>query len=458
MSKRKNNRLYLILAVALIALIALAIYKSKTRVKGEEIETAKVTERTIKELVSASGKIFPEKEVVISSDVSGEVVNLRVQEGDSVKVGDLLARIDPEAYESGVERGKAAVNSSKSQLAISKSNTENAKAQLAQIEAQLHNAERIHDRNKKLLADGVLSQADYEVSLSQLEALQANILASEASIRAAEENIKANEFAIKSAEASLKELQTSLKRTNIFAPVDGIISKLSIEEGERVVGTIQMTGTEMMRIANLSVMEVQVDVSENDILKVSIGDTVEIEVDAYLDRKFGGLVTEIANSATLVGTAAALTTDQVTNFIVKIRMEPATYQDLVTAEKPFPFRPGMSASVEINTRTEDNILAVPILAVTTRDINQTKKGKEGDTTLEEDLQEVVFVCQSDTLQMVQVETGIQDDTHIQIIKGLTKDQEVASGPYSIITRKLKQGDFFTRKQKKDNEKDEAENK
>ncbi|NND32371.1 MAG: biotin/lipoyl-binding protein [Saprospiraceae bacterium] len=447
---RKNNRLYIILAIVLVVLIGLAVYKSKTRVKGEEIEITKVTERTIKELVSASGKIFPEKEVVISSDVSGEVVNLYIEEGDSVKIGDLLARIDPEAYESAVDRGRAAVNSSKSQLAISRSNVENAKAQMAQVKAQLQNAKRIHDRNKKLLEDGVLSQADFEASLSDLESLQANMRAAEASLRSAEENIKANEFAIASSEAGLKELQTSLKRTNIFAPVDGIISKLDIEEGERVVGTIQMTGTEMMRIANLSIMEVQVDVSENDILKVTIGDTAEIEVDAYLDRKFGGAVTEIANSASLVGTAAALTTDQVTNFVVKIRMDPTTYQDLITVEKPFPFRPGMSATVEINTHTERDVLAVPILAVTTRDINKSKN-KDDNDDLEEDLREVVFVCQVDTLQMVRVETGIQDDSHIQILNGLSKDQEVASGPYSVVTRKLEQGDFYSRKEKGNNE-------
>ena len=300
MTIRKRNRLYLILFIALILLVALAIYKSKTRKKGEEVETAKVEMRTIKELVSASGKIFPEKEVVISSDVSGEVVKLMVEEGDSIQTGDLLALIDPEAYESAVERGRASVNNAKAQLAISKSNAENAKAQKAQIEAQFQNAKRIYDRNKQLYDQGVLSQAEYETSLADLDAMRANLLASEASLNSAHENIKANEFSVKSVEASLKELQTSLKRTNIFAPVDGIISKLDIEEGERVVGTIQMTGTEMMRIANLSVMEVQVDVSENDILRVSLGDTVEIEVDAYLDRKFLGIVTEIANSASTI--------------------------------------------------------------------------------------------------------------------------------------------------------------
>lgn len=452
MTNRKRNRLYLILFIALSILIALAIYKSKNRTKGEEVETTKVAIRTIKELVSASGKIFPEKEVVISSDVSGEVVKLMVEEGDSIRAGDLLAMIDPEAYQSAVERGAASVNNAKAQLAMSSSNAENAKAQKAQIQAQYQNAKRIYDRNKQLFEQGVLSQAEFETSLSDLEAMEANLIAADASLRAAEENIKANEFTVKSSEAGLRELQTSLKRTNIFSPVDGIISKLDIEEGERVVGTIQMTGTEMMRIANLSVMEVRVDVSENDILRVSLGDTAEIEIDAYLDRKFLGTVTEIANSASTVGTAA-LTSDQVTNFVVKIRMDQASYADLISAQRPFPFRPGMSASVEINTQTVKDILTVPILAVTTRDINALKKGDD-DPDQKEDLKEVVFRCENDTLQQVQVLTGIQDDTYIQIVEGLQKEDEVVSGPYSVVSRQLKQGDFFTRKdQKKDDRKE-----
>jgi HlyD family secretion protein len=214
-----------------------------------------------------------------------------------------------------------------------------------------------------------------------------------------------------------------------------------------------MTGTEMMRIANLSVMEVQVDVSENDILRVSLGDTAEIEIDAYLDRKFLGTVTEIANSASTVGTAA-LTSDQVTNFVVKIRMDQESYADLISAEKPFPFRPGMSASVEINTQTVRDILTVPILSVTTRDINALKKGDD-DPNKKEDLKEVVFRCESDTLQQVQVLTGIQDDTYIQILDGLNKEDEVVSGPYSVVSRQLKQGDFFTRKDKNKDDQEEV---
>lgn len=449
MAKRKRTRLYILLFVILAALIAGAIYKSKTRDKGEEVETAKVEKRTILELVSASGKIFPEKEVVISSDVSGEVVELLVEEGDSIRSGQLLARIDPEAYESAVERGEASVNSAKAQLAISRANVQNAKALVVQSEAQFANAKRVYERNKKLFDQGVIAESEYETSLAEYESSQANLNAAKASENSAAENVKANEFAIKSAEASLKELGTSLRKTTIFSPVDGIISKLDIEEGERVVGTIQMAGTEMMRIANLSIMEVQVDVSENDILKVAENDSADIEVDAYLDRKFKGIVTEIANSASSIGTTAALTTDQVTNFVVKIRMDPNSYADLVTTTQPFPFRPGMSASVDINTNAVEDVLALPILAVTTRDISK-KNGEtdtEEDIEIEEDLNEVVFLCKGDTLHMQKVVTGIQDDTYIHVVEGISEGEEVVSGPYSVVTRKLNQGDPFTRKEK-----------
>ncbi len=455
MAKRKKARTYLILLIILAVLAALAIYKSKTRVRGEVVETTKVERRTIKEIVSASGKIFPEKEVIISSDVSGEVVRMPVEEGDSVRAGDLLARIDPEAYESAVERGRASVNNSKAQLAIAKSNLENAKAQRAQVNAQYVNAQRVFDRNKELKSQGVIAEADYEKAEADMLAAKANLEAAEASIRSAEETIKANQFSIESAQASLKELQTSLKRTNIYAPVDGVISRLPIEEGERVVGTIQMTGTEMMRIANLSIMEVQVDVSENDILKVSVGDSADIEVDAYLERKFKGLVTEIANSASTVGTTSALTTDQVTNFVVKIRMDQNSYSDLITPVQPYPFRPGMSASVEINTQTVDDVLTVPIIAVTTRDINKKKEEEESD--LEEDLKEVVFVCSSDTVKMIPVVTGIQDDSYIRIVDGIDEGTEIVSGPYSTVARKLEEGDQFSRKDKDEDKEEDDEN-
>ncbi len=449
MAKKKRTRIYVLLAILVVALMAAAYFKGKNRQTGEEVQISEVKKRDIKELVSASGKIFPEKEVIISSDVSGEIVALPVEEGDSVKAGQILARIDPEAYLSQVERGTAGLNTTKAQLAISKSNAENNVAQLEQLQVQLDNASRRHERNKKLLEQGVISDAEFETTETELASAQANIRATKAGIRSAQENIRANEFSVKSAEASLKELRTSLKRTTIVAPVSGIVSKLDVEEGERVVGTIQMTGTEMMRIANLSIMEVQVDVSENDILKVSEGDTASIEVDAYLDRIFTGIVSEIANSATSVGSAAVLSSDQVTNFVVKILMDPNSYADLVSDHLPFPFRPGMSASVDINTSTVSDVITVPILAVTTRDLNEEEEG-------DEDIREVVFVAQGDSLYVQVVTTGVQDDSYIHIAKGLDVGEEIVTGPYATITRKLEDGDTYIRKEKSDKKNGDSE--
>ena len=431
----------MILVLVLAALMVAAYFKSKNRQTGEEVEISEVKKRDIKELVSASGKVFPEKEVIISSDVSGEIVALPIEEGDSVKAGQILARIDAEAYLSQVERGTAGLNTTKAQLAISKSNVNNNAAQLEQLQVQLDNAQRRHDRNKQLLEQGVISDVEFETTETEVATAKANIRATEASIVSAKERIRADEFSVKSAQASLKELQTSLKRTTIVAPVSGIVSKLDVEEGERVVGTIQMTGTEMMRIANLSIMEVQVDVSENDILKVSEGDTASIEVDAYLDRTFSGVVTEIANSATSVGSMTSLASDQVTNFVVKILMDPSSYSDLVSEHLPFPFRPGMSASVDINTRTVSDVIAVPILAVTTRDLNKDEDDGE------EDIQEVVFVTVGDSLHVQKVTTGVQDDSYIHISQGLEVGEEIVTGPYATITRKLEDGDTYIKKEK-----------
>ena len=249
-------------------------------------------------------------------------------------------------------------------------------------------------------------------------------------------------------------MKTNLRRTSIFAPMGGIVSKLNVELGEQVVGSVQMTGTEIMRIANLNSMEVQVDVSENDVLRVNLGDDVEIEVDAYLDRKFKGKVTEIANSASNTGTSISLNTDQVTNFIVKIRIDPDSYKDLIMKGKKFPFRPGMSASVDINTDTQVDVLSVPIQSVTTRedeekdDDEEEKKKKD-----EEEIREVVFVMQADTVLMLDVKTGIQDDEYIQIISGLEEGAEVVEGPYSAISRKLKSGMEVVKEDKEKKKKD-----
>ena len=452
MAKRKNNQLLIIiLVVVIVGLVALAIFKAKSKPSGTEVEVTKVELRTIKETVTASGKVFPEKEVKISSDVSGEVVELYVEEGDSVTSGQILAMIDPEAYESAVERGKATLNNSKSNLAMQQSSIQSSKAQVEQIEAQLKNARTIHERNAQLKQEGIISEADFEASEANLGQIEANLRSAEANYESAKKAAEAAEYSVKSAEAGLKELQTSLNRTTIAAPTSGIISKLSIEQGERVVGTIQMTGTEMMRLANFNSMEVQVEVSENDILRVNLGDSVDIEVDAYLDDTFKGVVTEIANSAANTGTGGqvVLTSDQVTNFIVKIRITPTSYAHLVKKTGGIPFRPGMSASVDIYTESAVNAPSVPIQAVTVRDLNEDAEDEPG---YEADDQEVVFVFEGDTARMATVKTGVQDNEFIQILEGLSKGEEVIEGPYSAVSRKIDPGDRVTRKEDDDKKK------
>ena len=449
--KKRSNWLLIILGLVIIGLIAMVIWRQKNKPKGVRIAAEKIEARTIVEKVAASGKVFPQTEVKISSDVSGEVVELYVEEGDSVVVNQILAKIDPDAYQSQVERGVASVNAAKAQLANSRSQIQNLTAQKEQIEAQLVNAREIHKRNEALKKDGVISDQDYDASLSNVKALEANLRSSEASIKAAEESAKASKYQVESSEASLKELRTNLNRTTIYSRMNGIVSMLSVEQGERVVGTIQMTGTEMMRIANLNAMEVRVDVSENDIPRVSLGDEVDIEVDAYLDRTFKGYVTQIANSATGTANSVSLTSDQVTNFEVRISIDPASYKDLISGNNPYPFRPGMSSSVEIYTERKEGIVGVPIQAVTTRNLDEDKNKKKRrantddseEEKAEEDLKEVVFLVSGDTVKMLEVQTGIQDDDYIEIksgVAGIQIGDEVVTAPYSAISRKLEEGE------------------
>jgi len=444
--KRKSRRwLLLVLLVMFMAALGFAYYKNKNKPKGEEVTFEEVSKRTIKETVSASGRIFPEVEVKISSDVSGEIVQLLVEEGDSVVGGQILAKIDPEAYVSAVERGRASLDNQKAQVSISKSQKLNNIAQKEQILASLENATQVHARNTKLKDDGVISEVEFQQSLSNLRSLEANLKAADAGISSADESIKAAQFQVQSSEATLKEMRTNLNRTTIRAPQSGIISSLSVEQGERVVGTIQMTGTEMMRIANLNAMEVQVEVSENDILKVAVGDQVNVEVDAYVDKIFKGEISEIANSAantTSVTGTASLNTDQVTNFVVKARIDPSSYSGVIGANSKYPFRPGMSAAVDIFTDSADDVLSIPIQAVTVR---------END---DKELEEVVFVYEADTARMIAVKTGIQDDDFIQVLEGLDMDQIVVSGPYSAVSKTIEEGSQLREKEEGDDEKSE----
>jgi len=434
----KKSFKYLIIATVILIIIAI-IGKRLGWFGNEnefEINTEKATKRTIVEIITANGKIQPETEVKISSDVSGEIVELNVKEGDEVIKGDLLLKIKPDTYISGIERMEASLNSSKANFA-------NSKARLAQVEAQFTQTELTFNRNKKLFEQGAISQSDFDNANSAYEMGKADV-------EAAKQTVVAANYSIKSAEASLKEANENLIKTSIYAPMSGTISKLSVEFGERVVGTMQMTGTELLRIANLNIMEVKVDVNENDIVHVKFNDTATIEIDAYTDQKFKGLVTSIANSSTSTSSTSLVTTDQVTNYEVKIRILPESYQNLIPKNNPkyYPFRPGMSATVDIQTKIERAVLSIPIQSVTTR-IDSTKnkinkmlkKANEEQIEKKEDSEykEYIFKFESNTntVSMIKVKTGIQDNNYIQIISGVNENDEVVSAPYSVISKKLK---------------------
>lgn len=392
----ENKKILKILLLVAAAMIILAIAGKKAGWFGKA-DSVKVTvetaeRRTMVETITANGKIQPEREVKLSPDVSGEIVELTVKEGDRVEKGQLLLRIKPDNYISQKERSIAALNSSK--------------ARLTQVEAQFIQAELSYKRSRQLFSERTISESDFE----QAEATHA----------VAKAEVDAARFSVTSAEASLKEADENLTRTSIYAPMSGTVSMLLVELGERVAGTNMMAGTEMLRVADMSRMEARVEVNENDIVKVKLGDTAIIEVDAYIGSKFRGIVTEIANSAK----TATITTDQVTNFDVKILVLPESYQALSN-----PFRPGMSATADIQTSRHTGTLAVPIQSVTTRaDTLNTSAISEPSL--------IVFVTDGRYALARNVETGIQDDTHIEIISGIEQGDRVISAPYSAISRRL----------------------
>ncbi len=446
---RKNRKLLWILA-AVVLLTVLAAMGKRMGWWGQtpplEVAVEKVALRDLTETVLASGKIQPVTEVKISSEVSGEIVALTIKEGDAVRKGQLLARINPEMMAAALDRNEAAVNNAKSGLA-------SARVRLRQLENLLRiNLEPAYRRTARLFEDKVATQAELEVARSQYEsALQ--------DIESAKEAVEGAVFMVQSARASQKEMKEQLARTNILSPMDGIVTKLSVELGERVVGTIQMAGTEMIRIADLTRMEVRVDVSESDVVRVKNGDSVMVEVDAYPGQKFSGMVREIANSSNssaLPGTGGA---DQVTNFLVKISLlgdNRATGDrsgvdkaaNPVSMVQRFLFRPGMSASAEITTRRVQGAVSVPINAVAVRDAegqatdpeseeSSTTKNPDQQNTNNEQIDEVVFVRSANKALLRKVTTGIQDDKHIQILSGLRSGEEVVTAPYSAVSRDLR---------------------
>ena len=420
----KSNKLLKILLATAVVLIVFAVIGKKAGWFGGKAEIKVTAEnpelRTITEIVTASGKIQPETEVKISPDVSGEIVELYIKEGDNVNKGDLLLKIKPDIYLSAVDRARAAVNSAKA-------NKANNEAFFEQIKAKYTQTKNAYDRNKILWEQETISKADYESALSSYEMVKAEL-------EAAKKSVESAMFSIESAKASLSETEENLRKTTIYAPMSGTISMLNVEKGERVVGTMQMAGTEMLRIANLNRMEVKVDVNENDIVKVILKDTALIEIDAYLGETFIGVVTEIANSANVSG----MTTDQVTSFVVKVLLLKQSYKHLISDNNPNPFRPGMSASINIQTNTKTNILTIPIQCVTTR-ADSIEKLNDIVVDTEAELKEVVFVVYNDSAILQTVKTGIQDNKYIEISEGLTEDDKVVTAPYSAISRRLKNG-------------------
>ena len=409
--------------------------------EGIKVATEKAAKRTIIETVTASGKVYPEIEVKVSSDVSGEIVELNVEEGDTVKRGKVVARIYADIYSTQRDQNVAVVNQAKAQVS-------NAQAALAGLKANLDQAQNTYNRQKKLVDDKVISRSEFEAAEQGLRSAQANY-------NAALQGIKGGEANIASAQAQLQTADKNLSRTTITAPMDGVISLLGVKKGERVSGNSFSVGTEIMRIADMASIVAQVDVGENDIPKVKIGDTAVVEIDAYNNRKFKGVVFKIANPSS---TTTSSSTD-VTNYTVHIRLLPDSYKDLVAKGKPFPFRPKMSASADIQTRTEKDVLSVPLNAVTTRDVKSDKKvatdtkdDKKDDNSnssaqtakpaaASDATEEVVFILQKDaTVKKVKVKTQIQDLNYIKISEGLKEGDEVIIGPYTIVSKTLKEGD------------------
>ncbi len=399
--KKKKKLLPIILVLALLVIIVLVIGKKQGMFGANfqlSVTSQTVESKDITELITANGKIQPKTEIKISPDVSGEIIQLNVKEGDDVQKGQLLVIIRPDIYIQALNQTEAGLNS--------------ARAMLAQAEARKMESELAYKRQKALYDQDAIAQSDFE--------------SAETALKVAEAEVRSAEFSVKSNEASVEQAKEELTKTKIYAPMSGTVSRLNVEQGERVVGTNMYEGTEMMVVANLDQMEVKVEVNENDIVKVSKNDTALVEVDAYLKRKFKGVVTEIANSANTDGTSG----DQVTNFDVKVLLLKDSYADLVEDDglKRFPFRPGMSATVDIQTNTRNDVISVPIQAVTTRTEGEGENAEK---------QEIVFLMREGRAFKQEVETGIQDNMNIEIVNGLKEGDEIITGPFNAISRSLK---------------------
>jgi HlyD family secretion protein len=454
--KPKSNRLlYSIIGAVIVLIVFLVVGRSQGwigKAKTIEVEMAKAKKTSITEKVSASGTVQPVIEVKLAPEVSGEITDLTVEDGDSVKLGDVLVKIRPDVWLSQLERSEAALNQQSA-------NAESSKANLSRAQATFIRSEQDYKRQEKLWNEKVISESEWQLA-------QQNYKIATNDLKSAEQSLEAAKFVVNSTQAGVKESRENVRRTTVNAPMKGVVSKLNVKKGERVVGTAQMAGTEMMRIADLNKMEVRVNVNENDIVRVHYNDSVIIDVDAYgnIGKQFKGIVTNIANTA-----RDKQSSDAITEFEVRILILQSSYEDLIKEGNRYPFRPGMTASVDIVTTRKENVLSVPLAAVTTRnpDDDKNKEKPEDDDDEERTVTDsskpkvvkkedkvVVFVNEKGEAKMREVKTGISDYDNIEIISGLTDSVEVITGPFLVVSKRLKEGDKVSvKKEEKKKEED-----
>jgi HlyD family secretion protein len=455
--KKSNKLLYIIIGAVILLIIFLVVGRSQGWIgkpKTIEVELAKAKKTSITEKVSASGTVQPVIEVKLAPEVSGEIIELNVEDGDSVKFGDVLVKIRPDVWKSQLERSEAGLNQQRA-------NVESSRANLSRAQATFMRAEQDYKRQEKLWNEKVISESDWQLA-------QQNYKIASNDLKSAEQSLEAAKFVVNSTEASVRESRENVRKTTVNAPMKGIVSKLNVKKGERVVGTAQMAGTEMMRIADLNKMEVRVNVNENDIVRVHYNDSVIIDVDAYgnIGKQFKGIVTNIANTA-----RDKQSTDAITEFEVRILILQSSYEDLIREGNRYPFRPGMTASVDIITTRKENVLSVPLAAVTTRSPEGDKSAEPVDEDDEKrtvtdsskpkaekkEDKVVVFVNENGVAKMVEVKTGISDYDNIEIISGLSDSLEVITGPFLVVSKRLKDGDKVSVK-KEEKKEEESEKK